>query len=220
MTFYVLSPGSTLTAMDADEAAQREAEQKAAALFYLSWENGAGATIWARAVQDQLALHESARERFAANTVDLETWERLHGTALLLVVAIDQVLAYERRVRRLTGDAELAQARAHFDAVVPDAEALRDLISHLDEYAVGQGWRQQGKGTPPIRETNLATLVYWGNGGGTILNLGDEQLNLRAAANAAIKLAPVVERVRARHLERVEQEANAAARRRFGLPPE
>jgi hypothetical protein len=95
--------------MDKDEAAQREAEHKAAALFYLSWENGAGATIWARAVQDQLPLHESARERYAANAADLETWERLHSTALMLVVAIDQVLSYERRVRRLTGDDELAK---------------------------------------------------------------------------------------------------------------
>jgi len=178
------------------------------------------ATIWARAVQDQLPLHESARERYAANTADLETWERLHSTALMLVVAIDQVLAFERRVRRLTGDAELAEARARFDAFVPDAEAVRDLISHLNEYAVGEGWRQQGKRTPPISDAYLATFIYWGDGGGTILNLGDERVNLRAAANAAIELAQVVERVRARHLELVEREANAAARRRFGLPPE
>jgi hypothetical protein len=214
------SAASTLTAMDADEAAQREAEHKAAALFYLSWENGAGATIWARAVRDQLILHESARESFAAETADLETWERLHSTALIIVVAIDQVLAFERRIRRLTGDAELAQARARFDATVPDAEALRDLISHLDEYAVGQGWRQQGKGAPAISDRYLATFIYWADSGGTIVNLGDAQVNLRAAADAAVELAQVVERVRARHLERVEQEANAAARRRYGSPPE
>jgi hypothetical protein len=71
-------------------------------------------------------------------TADLETWERLHATTLMLVVAIGQVLTFERRVRRLTGDADLAQARARFDAVVVDAEAMRDLISHQDEYAVGQ----------------------------------------------------------------------------------
>jgi hypothetical protein len=104
--------------------------------------------------------------------------------------------------------------------VVPDAEALRDLISHLDEYAVGEGWRQKGKKTPAISDTNLATFIYWADGGGTILKLGDEQVNLRAAANAAIELAPVIERVRAKHLKLVEQEANAAARRRYGLPPE
>ena len=207
-------------AMDKDTAAQHEAEHKAAALHNLGWETGAGATIWARAVQDQLALHESARERYAANAADLETWERLHSTALMLVVAIEQILAFERRVCRLTGDAELAQARERFDAVVPDVEALRDLISHLDDYAVGQGQRQQGKRTPAIREPYLSTLMYWANGGGTVLNLGGEQLNLRDAANAGIELAQVVERVRAKHLGRVEQEANAALRRRYGMAPE
>jgi hypothetical protein len=209
-----------MAVMDKDEEAQREAEHKAAALHNLGWETGAGATVWARVVQDQLALHESARERFAANAVDLETWERLHGSALAVVVAINQVLSYERSVKGLTGDAELARARDRFDAFVPDAEALRHLISHLDEYAVGRGWRQRGKQTPPITDRYLAPFIYWGNGGGTILNLGDERVNLREAANAAIELAPVVERVRARHLERVEREANEAARRRFGLPPE
>jgi hypothetical protein len=206
--------------MDEDEAAQHEAEHKAAALHNLGWETGAGATIWARAVQDQLALHETAREHYAANAADLETWERLHSTALVLVMSIDQVLAFERRVRRLTGDAELAQARTRFDAVVPHAEALRDLISHLDEYAVGQGQRQRGKRTPPISDPYLSTFIYWADGGGTILNLGDGQLNLRAAANAAIDLAPEVERVRAKHLERFSREANAALRRRYGLPRE
>jgi hypothetical protein len=202
--------------MDEDEAVQR-AEHKAAALHHLGWETGAGATIWARAVRDELERHESARERFGASDVGHETWERLHGTALMLVVAIDQVLAFEHRVRRLTGDAELAQARARFDAVGADAEVLRDIVAHLDSYAVGEGRRQTGQGMPPISEKYLATFISWSDGGGTILDLGNEQLNLRAAANAAIDLARVVERVRAKHLERVEQEANAALRRKWGM---
>jgi hypothetical protein len=205
--------------MDKDEALQHEAEHKAAALHYVGWETGAGAAIWARAIQDELARHESARSRWGTNP-DRETWERLHATALMLVVAIDQVLAFERRIRRLTGDAELAQARAHFDAVVPDAEALRDLVAHLDAYAVGEGWRQTGAQMPALSEPYLTTFIFWTDGGGTVLNLGDEQLNVRTAASAAVKLAEMVERVRAKHLKRVEQEANAAARRRWGLPPE
>jgi hypothetical protein len=61
--------------------------------------------------------------------------------------------------------------------------------------------------------------MYWGNGGGTELNLGDKRLNLRAAGSAAVKLAGVVERVRAKHLRITEEEANAAMRRRYRLPP-
>jgi hypothetical protein len=209
--------------MDEDEAAQREAEHKAAALYNVGWQTGAGATIWARAAQDVLAQHESARERFDTSTADLETWERLHATALTLVVAIDQVLAFEHRVQQLTGDAELVKARASFNAAFQDAKLLRDLVTHLDDYAVGEGLRQLGKRQPPLDEPHrsyVSTFVYWVCGGGSILDLGDHRLDVSAAARAVIDLAQVVERVRAKHLVRVEQEANAAMQRRYGLPPE
>ena len=76
--------------MDEDEAAQREAEHKAAALHNLGWETGAGATVWARAVRDGLAQHEEARARYAAGGTNIpvlerrEMWERLHATVLML----------------------------------------------------------------------------------------------------------------------------------------
>jgi hypothetical protein len=207
--------------MGDDEATRRAAEHKAAALHRLGWEEGAGTTIWARAVQDNLELHESARKRFAANDADLESWERLHATALTLVVAIDQVLAFERRVRRLTGDAELARARDRFDAVRPDAEALRDLVAHLDAYAVGEGKRQRGEGKPPaISQKYVSMLISWSDAEGTTVNVGMEQLNLQMAAKAAIELARVVERVRVDHLKRAGHEANAALRRQYGLAPD
>ena len=39
---------------------------------------------------------------------------------------------------------------------------------------------------------------------------------MRIAAEAAVDLAAVVERVREKYLERAEKEANAALRRRYG----
>jgi hypothetical protein len=89
--------------VDEDEAVQHEAERTAAALHHVGWETGSGASVWAQTVRDALALHESARERFVANDADREAWERLHGSALMVAVAVDQVLAFERRVRRLSG---------------------------------------------------------------------------------------------------------------------
>jgi hypothetical protein len=208
--------------MDEELEAAREAERRAAELHYLGWEVGAGASIWARAVQDVLVLHESSRERFEANTVDREAWERFHASALMLVFAIEQVLAFERRIRRLTGDADLQKARARFDAVCPDAEELRDMIAHLDDYAVGSGWRQQATedGAPPsISEQNLAVTPFWvgdsGEYSGTYIDLGDKRIELRVAARAATDLAEAVEQVRARHLARVEKEANDARRRHY-----
>jgi hypothetical protein len=114
------------------------AEHRAARLHRLGSEVGAGAAIWARAVADELVGHEAARESFGSER-NREAWDPLHSTALLLIVAIDQVLSFERRVRRLTGDAELQRARARFDTVGPDAEAVRDLVVHLDDYATGRG---------------------------------------------------------------------------------
>jgi hypothetical protein len=185
-------------------------------LHSLGWETGAGAAVWARAVSDELARHEAARESFGA-TNSREAWERLHSTAFLLVVAIDQVVAFEGRIRSLTGDAELFRARDRFDSVAPQTEDLRDLVIHLDDYAVSQGWRQTGHAEPLIAEPYLASSVYWVDGGGTILSLGDESLDLRTAANAAVELAEVAERVREKHLRRAEHEANAALRRQRGL---
>jgi hypothetical protein len=206
--------------MDEDEAVQHEAEHTAAALHHVGWETGSGATVWAQAVRDALALHESARELFAANDADREAWERLHGSALMVAVAVDQVLALAERVRRLTGgDPELAEARARFDHVCPDAKGLRDIAAHLDAYAAGEGWRQTG-GQPPLSDQYVDTFLYWTDGGSTMLHLGDQFLNLRGAAHAATEFATVVERIRARHLARIEKEANAALRRRYGLPPE
>jgi hypothetical protein len=107
---------------------QREAEHKAAALHTVGWETGAGATIWARAVHDVLAARVGAGT-LRGRDRDLEAWERLHSTALMLVVAVDQVLAFEQRVRRLTGDAELARARARFAHAAP-APVTFGTLSH------------------------------------------------------------------------------------------
>ena len=139
----------------------------------------------------------------------------MNGTALVLVVAIDQVLAFERRVSSLTNDPELVEARARFDAIAGDTEDLRDFVAHLDAYAVGEGFRQTGKREPPIREKYVSRLIYWGDGGGTNLTLGDKWMNLRTAAPAAIDLAGVVERVRAKHLAIAGREANEALRRQY-----
>jgi hypothetical protein len=204
--------------MNEKGAARKAAEHKAAALHHLGYDEGAGATIWARAVRDNLELHESAQANWAdAASRDMATWERLHVTALILVVAIDQVLAFERRVWALTEDAELAEARADFDRIAPHAEALRDIVAHLDSYAVGEGFRQRGKRVPSVTRKYVAPLIWWTDDGATTLNLGDESLDLRSAAAQALVLAEVVEKVRAKHMKVAGVEADAAFRRQFGI---
>jgi hypothetical protein len=109
-----------------------------------------------------------------------------------------------------------SRARDAFDQVGHRAEKLRDIAAHLDDYAVGEGNRQQGRqrgGDPPVTESHVNPLIYWGNGGGTMLVLADEQLDLRAAAQAAIALAAVVERVRVKYRDKAATEATAALNR-------
>jgi hypothetical protein len=84
--------------MREDDAALEAAEHKVAALDCLGWQRGVGAAIWARTITDELGRHDEARQRFADDQADREAWERVHGCALMLVVAIDQVLLFERRL--------------------------------------------------------------------------------------------------------------------------
>lgn len=136
---------------------------KAASLHNVGWETGSGATIWARTLRDVHEAHEGARERWTVGHRNLETWEQLHATAMTIIIAIDQVLSYELRVRRLTGDAELARARDRVDRFCRDAEDLRDLIAHLDDYAVGAGWRQTGQSNQlRLDDKYLSLFLYWG----------------------------------------------------------
>jgi hypothetical protein len=123
------------------------------------------------------------------------------------------VLAFEHRVRKLTGDGELAKARASFDAAYPMVNRLRDYIAHLDDYAVGDG-RLQTVSPAVLDDKYPSPLLGWVQYGSTFLTIGDAQVMVEDAARRAIELAEVVERVRERHLERVEREANAELRRR------
>lgn len=53
--------------------------------------------MWARTAEDELGRHEQARQRWAdPQTRDRETWERLHGSALAIVVAIEQARSTAR----------------------------------------------------------------------------------------------------------------------------
>lgn len=208
--------------MDPDEVRQRKAEEQAAALGRLGWRSGAGASVWARAARDELVRHEEARGLWTANS-SRELWERLHATAFMVALAVDLVLAFEVRVRRLTGDAELQKARQTFDRAVPQAEALRDLIAHLDEYAVGRGQRQTGRRSPSLNVYEVSPVLYWMDterGYRSHLTLGDTQIELEASVEAAVQLAEAVERVRERHRAVASETAQAAFRRRFPPPGE
>ena len=165
----------------------------------LSLEEGAGPVVWRQVLEDALAQHVRARDdiRQPLNHV---AYARYHGTAFVIVVAVDQVLRFERRVRQLTGDAELQKARQKFENEVGDsAKAIRDLAMHLDDYAIGEGNRQTGKQGPRVTERYVRNTVYWTDRNESYISLGGDQLSVERSAHAAIQLAEAVERVRAKH---------------------
>ena len=182
--------------MDAEEKTAREGEltEKLAAL---GLEHGAGTTVWRRVILDELAHHVEAREQFMAQNATNDTFAQYHGTALVIVVAVDQILRFEHRVRQLTGDAALQKARKAFDDEVGDsANNIRDVAMHLDDYAIGKGNRQTGKQGPAVTERNVRNTVYWTDHNESYISLGGHQLSVNRTARAAVELADVVERVR------------------------
>ena len=69
-----------------------------------------------------------------------------------------------RQVYTEPAAAELAQAIARFDQVVPDVKDARDVLVHLDDYTVGHGRMQKPKQTHQIEKRSLATEYTSGVG--------------------------------------------------------
>jgi hypothetical protein len=82
--------------------------------------------------------------------------------ALLLLVALRNVrraaIMAEKSLQKPEAKQLLANALARFDAALPGVKAARDIIEHLDEYAIGEGREQEKlrKATPTLTTTELA----------------------------------------------------------------
>jgi hypothetical protein len=82
--------------------------------------------------------------------------------ALLLLVALRNVrraaTMAKGSLKRPEAQQLIADALAKFDAALPDVKKARDVIEHLDKYAIGEGWEQQElqKATPTLTPAQLA----------------------------------------------------------------
>jgi hypothetical protein len=204
--------------VDPEETMAREGEV-AEKLAALGLEHGAGAAVWRRVILDELAHHVETRELFMAENATNDTFAQYHGTALVIVVAVDQILRFEHRVRQLTGDAALQKARKAFDDEVGgSANNIRDVAMHLDDYAIGIGNRQTGKQGPAVTERYVRNTVYWTDLNESYISLGGHQLSVEGTAHAAVELAEVVERVRGSH-QRLRSRGRASAVSRPSFRP-
>ena len=122
-----------------------------------------------------------AREAFTDANLTLAAGR--FAEALLLLTAIRRLELVTERIAEHTGDEAIAAALASFRDDVPDAKDLRDVLEHLDQYAVGQGRRPrtgaQGHWWPRVGYDH----------GRTFVTIGDLHVDLDAAAAAAVELA-------------------------------
>jgi hypothetical protein len=105
----------------------------------------------------------------------------------MLLTAVRRLELVAMRIAQHSGDEALAGALVRFRDDVPDAKDLRDVLEHLDEYAVGQGRAArtgaQGLWWPRIGHDH----------GRTFATIGELHVDLDAAAAAAVELARTTE---------------------------
>lgn len=149
--------------------------------------------LWGDAVDAQWLRINEAREGlrslppFRETTMeDVRIVYRLTREAHFLLIAIRQLLMAQEWCLEQTGDARLARARATFDAAVPHAWNFRDFLEHLDCYLRDKGNLQAkvGHGVDLAVEHERRT-------GRLTLELGNYQLDVDGAAEAALELAEV-----------------------------
>jgi hypothetical protein len=104
-----------------------------------------------------------------------------------MLTAIRRLELVAARIADHTGDEAIVAALARFRRDVADARNLRDVLEHLDEYAVGQGHHArtgaQGHWWPRIGHDHDRTFA----------TIGELHVDLDAAATAAVELAHATE---------------------------
>lgn len=100
--------------------------------------------------------------------------------AFFLVIAIHRILVLADLLQ-WQGVEGVAAAVENFNRECPHAKSLRDLLTHLDEYATGRG---------KYREEFKAERYWWPSTGLDFnLRVGTQKVELRQAAAAAVMLA-------------------------------
>jgi hypothetical protein len=119
--------------------------------------------------------------------------------ALLLLVALRNVRRAadmaKKSLQRPAAQQILADALARFDERLPGVNAARDVIEHLDEYAVGEGLEQRRlrDATPTLTHPELAAryaLRLEGTYSAPIVRVGPysiEAINVPGAAGLLFK---------------------------------
>jgi hypothetical protein len=106
-----------------------------------------------------------------------------HTDSYLYALALHQVLRAATAIQGLSGDFDLKTGLEAFLSDVPDAQNLRDVLTHFDEYTAGQGRLQRRKQMGPL-------IISLGRGDKTVfLMINDFHLEVGRATESAHNLA-------------------------------
>jgi hypothetical protein len=174
-------------------------------LFDIEKRPGAGARLWTRAVELQLDRVQDAnyRHRLNVSTNEAEQVEdkgaetRLHVDVYFLTLAIRRVLLFHDLLATRVSDGRLADARAVFDAVAPDAKTFRDFYEHLDAYLLDH----PSKHVKLTGRTSPVLVSVW-EADNVVIAFGDRRLDVTAAGHAAVTLGKATEAVWSDHVDR------------------
>lgn len=124
-----------------------------------------------------------------------------HVDSYLLVIAMRQVLrCAEAMSKAVGGDRELAGAKAEFLNDHRNARAMRDVLSHFDEYQAGKGKLQ--------KSGKVGRLAIWmgaGEDSFTLALASNLTLELSGASSSALALADATLAAKDRYLARLRE---------------
>jgi hypothetical protein len=173
-------------------------DTKAWKLFKLTSGSGSAPHIWGAAVEKQIERLRAARDDKIAYRYQpphdgpIEPMSRLEYEAHFLLVAIRNVVRIAEAIDKLHHSRKLAGALADFRETFPHAANLRDYAEHFVEYQLGRGKHQEGE-NPQVSPDSRLWLVWWGaddpRTAPLTVSLGDRQIDLERAAEAAVELA-------------------------------
>ena len=143
---------------------------------------------WTRAVQLQRTRIQEA---------DTATDRQIDS--YFCVISLSQVLRAAVEMRRCTGDALLNRACNRFQANLPDAKDLRDVLMHFDAYEKVRGNLQESRAMGPLNIfTESGDSRFW-------LRINDLKIELGSALQNAEDLAYEAMCAADRHLQRVKR---------------
>jgi hypothetical protein len=156
---------------------------------------GSSPRYWAAALELQdervAATYRAVTEAPRDTAERADAFQRLHIEAHFLLIAIAHMLRLLDVCAEVLDDDQIKRIRDDFRNRAPWIKNFRDVLEHLDEYAVGGGRLRKG-GKLPERAAMVLTFGPLNRPDEVVVQLGSWRLPLRSAAEGGRALGSVL----------------------------